>query len=235
MAGADDDWLDVVRAAAASGADAIEIGIPFSDPVMDGPTIQAAGVAALQRGTTPMSVLHALERADVDIPLVVMTYYNLVYRAGEHRFARSLAEVGVAGAILPDLPLEESTSWRGEADAAGIDAVLLVAPTTPDDRARRICAAGRGFVYGVGIMGVTGERARLSSGAAAVGARLRALTDVPVCIGVGVSTPQQAAEACATADGVVVGSALVRRLLDGEGPLGAARFVNELRAGIDRA
>jgi tryptophan synthase alpha chain len=233
MAGTGDDWVHTVRAVAAAGADAVEIGIPFSDPVIDGPTIQAAGVLALRRGTTPTSVLRELDGADVGVPLVVMTYYNLVYRAGEQRFARSLAQSGVAGAILPDLPLEEATSWCVEADAADVDAVLLVAPSTPDERARAICERCRGFVYGIGIMGVTGERDRLGVAATGVGERLRALTDLPVLVGIGVSTPEQAAEACRGADGVVVGSALVRRLLEGAGPLGAERFVAELRAGID--
>ncbi len=234
MAGAGDDWVDVVRAVAAAGADAVEIGIPFSDPVMDGPTIQAAGRRALERGTTPGGVLRALAHADVDIPLVVMTYYNLVYRAGERRFARlTLADVGVSGAILPDLPLEEAVSWCAEADEAGVDTVLLVAPSTPAGRARAICERCRGFVYGVGIMGVTGERDRLAAGATVVADRLRDVTDLPVCIGIGVSTPDQAAEACRRADGVVVGSALVRRLLDGAGPLGAGDFVAELRVAID--
>lgn len=233
MAGTDDDWVEVVRAVAAAGADAIEIGIPFSDPVIDGPTIQTAGLQSLRRGTTPTSVLHDLDGADVGVPLVAMTYYNLVYRAGEQRFARSLAAAGVAGTILPDLPLEEGMSWSAEAEAAGVDAVLLVAPSTPDERARAICERCRGFVYGMGVMGVTGERDQLAVAATHVGERLRAMTDLPVLFGIGVSTPEQAAEACAGADGVVVGSALVRRLLEGAGPLGAERFVAELRAAAD--
>ena len=162
-----------------------------------------------------------------------MTYYNLVFRAGHRRFADSLVGAGVAGAIVPDLPLEESAGWSEEAETAGIETVFLVAPSTPDERARRICAASRGFVYGVGVMGVTGERAELAQSAREVAGRLRPMTDTPVCIGIGVSTPEQAAEVCGEADGVVVGSALVRRLLDGEGPAGAAAFVGALRAGID--
>jgi len=235
MAGAGDDWIEVLQAIADAGADAIEVGIPFSDPVMDGPTIQAAGLSALQRGTTPGSVIRSLERADVPVPVAVMTYYNIVFRAGERRFARSLADAGVGGAIVPDLPLEECTTWCEEADRAGVDTVLLVAPSTPDDRARSICERSRGFVYAVGVMGVTGERSELAHSARPVAARLHALTDLPVCIGVGISTPSQAAEACSEADGVVVGSALVRRLLEGCGPEGAASFVSELRRGVDAA
>ena len=154
------DWIEAVHAVADAGADAVEIGIPFSDPMIDGPTIQEASLRALQRGTTPTSVLDALARADLAVPLCVMTYYNIVFRAGLRRFARSLADAGVAGAIIPDLPLEEGEEWCAEADDAGVATVLLVAPSTPLARAGAICARSRGFVYGVGVMGVTGERAR---------------------------------------------------------------------------
>jgi len=233
--GMGDDWIEAVHAVAESGADAVEIGIPFSDPMIDGPVIQEASLRALQRGTTPTSVLDALARADLAVPLCVMTYYNIVFRAGLRRFARSVADAGVAGAIIPDLPLEEAGEWCVEADDAGVATVLLVAPTTPPARARSICDRSRGFVYGVGVMGVTGERATLASSAGDVAKMLRPLTDRPVCIGIGVSTPDQAARACADADGVVVGSAIVRRLLDGAGPAGAGEFVASLRAGIDAA
>jgi len=227
------DWLDVVRAAAAAGADAIEIGIPFSDPVMDGPVIQEASARALAAGATPAGLVAELGRADVGVPLVVMTYYNLIFRAGHRRFARTLAEAGVAGAILPDLPLEELDDWARAADDAGVDTILLAAPTTPDDRLAALCARSRGWVYGVGLMGVTGERQALATSAAVMGARLKAVTDLPVLIGVGISTPAQAVAAADSADGVIVGSALVRRLLDGAGPAGAAAFVGELRAALD--
>jgi len=226
-------WLDVVRSVAAAGADAIEVGIPFSDPVMDGPVIQEASTRALALGATPDTVLVDLANADAGVPLAVMTYYNLVHRSGHQRFARSLADAGVAGAILPDLPVDECGPWAAAADAAGVEMILLAAPTTPDDRAARIVARSRGFVYGVGLMGVTGERERLADSARQLAARLKALTDVPVLIGVGVSTPTQAVLACEVADGVVVGSALVRRLLEGGGPSEAARFVGELRQALD--
>lgn len=231
--GLGDDWLDVVRAVAAAGADAVEVGIPFSDPVMDGPVIQEASARALASGATPAGLVAALDRADAGVPLVVMTYYNLVFRAGHRRFARSLAEAGVGGAILPDLPLEELGDWSRAADDAGVATILLAAPTTPDDRLAAICARSRGWVYGVGLLGVTGERDALAASAAAMGRRLKSVTDLPVLIGVGVSTPEQAAEAAAESDGVIVGSALVRRLLDGAGPDGAAAFVAGLRAALD--
>src|SRR5437763_7964200 len=144
-------WLDVLRAQAAAGADAIEVGIPFSDPVMDGPTIQEASQRALDDGATPASILSGLRTVDVDVPLVVMTYYNIAFRAGHERFAHSLADAGVAGIILPDVPLEELDEWEGVATGAGIATVLLAAPITPDHRLTQVCARSRGFVYGVNL------------------------------------------------------------------------------------
>lgn len=231
--GLGDEWPDVVRAIAAAGADAIEIGIPFSDPVMDGPVIQQASDRALAVGATPVSILGQLRDLDAGVPLAVMTYYNIAFRMGHERFAASLAEAGVAAAILPDLPLEEVGPWAGVADAAGVETVLLAAPTAPDERLPRICARARGFVYAVGLLGVTGERAQLATTATEIAARLKSVTDLPVLVGIGVSNAEQAAEAARVADGVIVGSALVRRLLDGAGPAGAAAFVAELRAVLD--
>lgn len=231
--GLGDDWVRVIEAVAAAGADAVEIGIPFSDPVMDGPVIQEASQQALAAGVTPASILADLGQVDVDIPLVFMTYYNIVFRAGHRRFARSLADRGVSGAIVPDLPLIELDDWARAADDAGVETILLVAPNTPDATVAEICARSHGWIYGVAVMGVTGVRSSLASTAAVLGRRLKAATDKPVLLGVGVGTPAQAAEAVADADGVIVGSALVRRLLDGAGPDGAAEFVAELRAGLD--
>ena len=232
--GLGNDWTEVLRAVAAAGADAIEVGIPFSDPVMDGPTIQEASERALATGATPQSVLDGLRGLDAGVPLAVMTYYNIAFHMGHERFARSLIAAGVAAAILPDLPLEESGPWCAVADEAGIETVMLAAPTAPDERLPRICDRARGFVYGVGLLGVTGERAALADSAVVMAKRLKAVTDKPVLVGVGVSTAEQAVEVCQQADGVIVGSALIRRLLDGEGPDGAAAFVAHLREGLDR-
>ncbi|HEX9993135.1 MAG TPA: tryptophan synthase subunit alpha [Acidimicrobiales bacterium] len=226
-------WREVIAAVAAAGADAVEVGIPFSDPVMDGPVIQEASQLALDAGTTPPGVLDGLAGLDAGVPLAVMTYYNLVFRAGHERFAADLARAGVAGAILPDLPLEEAGPWLAAAGDAGVDAVLLAAPTADDDRLRRICARSSGFVYGVGLLGVTGERAALAATAVDVARRLKAVTDLPVLVGVGISTPEQAAEVCEVADGVVVGSALVRRLVEGATPEEAAGLVAGFRAALD--
>jgi tryptophan synthase alpha chain len=233
MGGMTDDWVQLLEAVVDAGADAVEVGIPFSDPMIDGPVIQQAGLHALGRGTVPDEVLDGIARADLSVPVAVMTYYNIVFRAGHKRMARSLAAAGVSGAILPDLPIEELSPWAVEADAAGIDTVLLVAPSSPPERVARICARARGFVYAVARMGVTGERSEVGSDVPAVVERIRRCTDMPVCVGIGVSTPAQAAEVCEVADGVVVGSALVRRLLDGGGAEGAASFVRSLREAID--
>lgn len=231
--GLDDEWLDVVRAVVAAGADAVEVGLPFSDPVMDGPVIQAASMKALARGTTPAGIIATLAGADVGVPIAVMSYVNPIARLGYRRAALMMAECHVAGAIVPDLPLDESDEWRLETRGAGVDAVQLVAPTTSDERLVRICAVARGFVYAVGLLGVTGERTAVADSALALARRTKGVTDVPVLVGVGVSTPEQAASISQVADGVIVGSALVRRLLEGEGPSGAAAFVSELRTGLD--
>ena len=226
-------WCDVVRAVAAAGADAIEIGIPFSDPIMDGKTIQEASQRAIDLGATPMSVLAEAANLDIDVPIAVMTYYNLVAHAGHERFAHALVESGVAAAIVPDLPLDELDGWGDAADAAGVETVLLASPTTTDERLRAICERSHGFVYGVSLLGVTGERRALPESAHLMGRRLKETTDKPALLGVGISTPEQAAEAAAAADGVIVGSALVRRLLQGGGPDEAHQFVSELRAALD--
>lgn len=233
MGGMGADWVEVLQAVVAAGADAVEVGIPFSDPMMDGPVIQEASLHALERGTTPQAVLDGVAAAAIGIPVAVMTYYNLVFRAGHERFAGSLRAAGIGAAIVPDLSLEELGPWAEAADAAGIETVLLVAPSTPTERVARLCARCRGFVYAVARMGVTGERVDLGGDAAAVVERVRAATDAPVCVGIGISSAEQAVAACRVADGVVVGSALVRRLLEGGGVEAAASFVGELRAALD--
>lgn len=225
-------WEDAIRAAAANGADAIELGIPFSDPVMDGPVIQQASQAALDAGITPPAVLDAAAKLDIGIPIAVMTYYNLVHHDGHERFAGRLVAAGIDACILPDLPLEESGPWCEAADAAGIETVMLAAPTAPDDRLPRIAARARGFIYSVGLLGVTGERDALATSATQLAARLKAITDMPVLVGVGVSNAEQAREACTVADGVVQGASVVRRLME-RGPDAVGAYVAEVRAAID--
>ena len=231
--GLGDDWIETLHAVAAAGADGIEIGIPFSDPVMDGPTIQEANDRALSAGATPQSILAAVRESDIEIPLAVMTYYNIAFRAGDTRFATDLADAGISACILPDLPLEETGSWTEAADAAGIETILLAAPTAPDERLPRICERSRGFVYGVGLLGITGVRSSLAKSAMDIATRLKAVTDKPVLVGVGVGTPEQAVEVSTVADGVVVGSAIVNRMLSNAGPEGVGELVAEFRAALD--
>ena len=232
-------WEDAVRACAASGADAVEIGLPFSDPVMDGPVIQRASQAALDGGATPTSILQSVPGLDVGIPLAVMCYYNTVFHAGHERFADALHSAGIAAAIVPDLPLEEAGPWCDAADDAGVETVLLAAPTAPDERLPRIVERARGFVYSVGLLGVTGERESLAGTATSLAARLKAITSMPVLIGVGVSNAAQAVEACGVADGVVQGASVMRRMLEperpGSGPDAVGAYVAEVRAALDAA
>ncbi|MFZ9912358.1 MAG: tryptophan synthase subunit alpha [Ilumatobacteraceae bacterium] len=232
ITGGVEHWQDAVRAAVANGADAVEIGIPFSDPVMDGPVIQRASREALLRGATLHLILDGVRSLDVGVPLVVMCYYNTVFRAGHERFARMLTSAGVSGAIVPDLPLEESAEWCVAADAADVATVMLAAPTAPDDRLPRIAARSRGFVYAVGLLGVTGERETLSASATAIAGRVKGVTDLPVLVGVGISDAQQAGQACAVADGVIQGASVMRRLLD-EGVESVGNYVAQVREAID--
>ena len=225
-------WQPAIRAAAANGADAVEIGIPFSDPVMDGPVIQQASQFALEQGVTPAAILDEVTRLDVEIPLAVMTYYNLVHHPGPVRFAADLSRAGISAAILPDLPLEEAGPWCAAADAEGIETIMLAAPTAPDDRLPRVVDRARGFVYSVGLLGVTGERESLAESATALAKRLKAITDKPVLVGVGVSNATQAYEVTRVADGVIQGASVVRRLME-DGPDAVGDYVAEVRSAID--
>jgi tryptophan synthase alpha chain len=229
-----DDWVAILSSMADAGADAIEVGLPFSDPMMDGPTIQEASLRALQRGTTPTSVLAELRSVEAPVPLVVMTYCNLVLRAGTKRFASQLAGAGVRGAIVPDLPLEESAEWAADAARGDVETVLLAAPVTPDDRLAVICEHSHGFVYGVNLMGVTGERDSLSTSSSVLAKRLKAATDKPVVMGFGITSPAQAVAAAEHADGVVVASALMRAAMDGASPGEVGELVGAIRAALDR-
>jgi len=233
--GLGDSWGECVEAVVAAGADAVEIGIPFSDPVMDGPTIQEASQRALSHGATPTGIINALGDLDLDVPLIAMTYYNVVFRTGHRRFARLLADNGVSGGVVPDVPLEELLDWSRAADDAGIATVLLAAPVTPDERLHRLCERSRGFIYSVSVMGVTGEREGISASASVLAKRLKATTDKPVLIGFGVSTPEHAVELSAEADGVITASVLMRCLLDGGGPDDVGAIVAGMRKALDEA
>ncbi len=232
MAGARPDWTRLLEAAVAGGADALEVGLPFSDPMMDGPVIQEAALAALAAGTTLDSVCAELGALDLGVPLVAMTYCNVVYHYGLERAAGRLREAGVLGTILPDLALEELDEWAAVCDAGDLATVLMVAPSTPPERVARVAARSRGFVYAAARMAVTGAAVGLGDGAAVV-ERIRAASPVPAYVGIGIASPEQARAAAAVADGAIVGSALVRRVLDGASPEQVESFVRGLREAID--
>lgn len=216
------------------GCDIIEIGLPYSDPVMDGPTVQAAAQMALDGGTRTRDVLACVEAvAALGVPTLVMTYVNPVLRYGVERFATDLANAGGAGLITPDITPDYAGDWITAADAHDLDKVFLVAPSSTDERIAMTTAACRGFVYATAVMGVTGARDAAPDLAGPLVARTKAVTDLPVGVGLGVSTRAQAAEIAQYADGVIVGSALVRTLLDPDGGLGAlAALTEELAAGV---
>src|SRR5918996_881848 len=221
----------LLRRLAAAGADAIEVGIPFSDPVMDGGVIQEASAEALRAGARLTDVLGAIREADTDVPIAVMTYVNPVYRHGIAGFLDDAADAGVTGLIVPDLPVDESEELAGASAERGIDAVLLAAPGAREERLAEIGRRSRGFVYCVATYGVTGARERVEDSAAAVVADMRPHTDLPLLLGVGIASPEQAAEVCAFADGVVVGSALMSRIVGGDVE-GALRLAAGFRAAL---
>lgn len=228
-----DDWIETIHAVIDAGADAVEVGIPFSDPIMDGPVIQEASQKAIESGATPMSILSSIKKSNFGVPVAIMTYYNIVYHAGHERFAKTLADCGISGSIIPDLQLDEATEWIDICDSNDIDNVLLAAPSSSEARLKMLVDSTRGFIYGVGLMGVTGERDSLASSAREIARKLKSYTAKPVLVGVGVSNASQAIDIATVADGVIVGSALVRRLLEGQGPEGAFEFIRGLRVGLD--
>jgi tryptophan synthase alpha chain len=222
------------EAYAAAGADLVEVGVPFSDPLADGPVIHAAGTRALRAGATVDGVLEVAGALAARVPVVVMCYANLVLARGAGAFAAALADAGASGLIVPDLPLEEAPAVLEACEAGGIALVPLVAPTTPDERLARIGERARGFLYAVSLTGTTGERDALHDTFASVVARARSHTRVPVALGFGISTPEQAATAAAAgADGVIVGSRLVREAAEaGDPPQAVGRVVAELAAAL---
>jgi tryptophan synthase alpha chain len=219
----------LLRAVAAVGADAIEVGVPHSDPVMDGGVIQQASSTALAGGARPADVLATIREAAPDVPVAVMTYVNPVLRRGIDAFLDDAAAAGVAGMIVPDLPVDEAEAFDAACAARDVDAVLLAAPGATPARLARIGTRARGFVYCVATYGVTGARETLSGTARDLVEALRSCTQLPLLVGVGIGTPEQAAESCGFADGVIVGSALMSRLVEGDrdGMLELARDFRE--------
>jgi tryptophan synthase alpha chain len=236
-----DGSIEALRTMVEAGCDAIEIGLPYSDPVMDGPTIQAAAQAALDGGVRTADVLRVVAAvAETGVPTLVMTYWNPIERYGVQRWAADLAAAGGAGMITPDITPDHGGEWIAAADEHDLDKVFLVAPSSTDERVAMTARESRGFVYAAAVMGVTGARESSSDLAGPLVARVRAGGDVPVAVGIGVSTGDQAAEVAAYADGVIVGSAFVRCLLDHEGDeaagLDALRTLTaDLAEGVRRA
>jgi tryptophan synthase alpha chain len=235
-----DDWTDLLDAMAGAGADAIEIGLPFSDPILDGPVIQRASAEAIGRGATLPGILAALRawpsRAPRQVPLIAMTYASHAYSRGLGRFCRDLADAGITGTIIPDLPDTEAGEYLNEAAAAGLDATLMVSPATPPSQMRLIASRSRGFLYVMSVMATTGPRGERDDNAGwATAARALRDSPRPVLIGVGIDTPERAAAAARHADGVIVGTALVRQVLDGATAADVASSVAALRAAVDQA
>lgn len=221
-----------------SGADVIEIGLPHSDPVLDGPTIQAADDIALRGGLRIKDVIHTVREVHraTGKPILVMSYWNPIDRYGIERFAQELADAGGSGCVLLDLPVQESAQWRRHAEEYGLATVFVVAPSSTDERLREVTAAGTGFVYASALMGVTGTQQSVGETASTLVRRVRAATDLPVCVGIGISNPTQAAQVANFADGVVVGTALVKAILDAptqsEGLAAVQQLTTELANGI---
>lgn len=232
--------VDVLRAMVDGGVDIVEVGFPYSDPLMDGPVIQQAAEVALRGGTTPADVIRTVEAvAASGTPAVVMTYWNPVLQYGPERFARDLAAAGGCGVITPDLIPDEADEWIPPARATDIDTIFLVAPSSTDARLAVTVDACRGFVYAASVMGVTGARAAVGGAAADLVARTRTVTQQPIAVGLGVSSGDQAADVAGFADGVIVGSAFVRRVLDAPdvsvAAAAAASLAEELASGVRRA
>jgi tryptophan synthase alpha chain len=230
--------IEAMVAMADGGADVIEVGVPYSDPGMDGPVIQQAVDPAVRAGVNIADALRAVQAvADAGAAAVIMSYWNPIDHYGVSRFAADLAEAGGSGTITPDLIPEEATAWIKACDEQELDRIFLVAPSSTDARIASTIDACRGFVYAASTMGVTGTRATVGDAAQRLVSRVRAAGDLAVCVGLGVSDGDQAAEVASFADGVIVGSAFVRRLLDSPGPAGvdAVRELSrELSAGVRR-
>lgn len=231
--------IAAMKAMVAGGVDAIEVGFPYSDPVMDGPTIQRAAVQALANGTRAADVLNIVKAiSDTDTPTVVMSYWNPIARYGVAEFARDLAKAGGSGVITPDLTIDEANEWLAAANTHSIDPIFVVAPSTADERLAKVVASCRGFVYAASTMGVTGTRASVANTAEALVTRVRRATNLPVCVGLGVSNAEQANEVAQYADGVIVGSAFVRALLDApdltSGVIAVERLARSLAEGVRR-
>jgi len=229
--------IAAIKAMLHSGADIVEVGLPHSDPILDGPVVQAADDIALRGGARIADVIRTVREAyrATGKPVLVMSYLNPIDRYGSERFSRELAEAGGAGCILPDLPVQESAAWRESAARHGLATVFVAAPSTTDQRLRELTAAGSGFIYASSLMGVTGVRDSVNAAARSLVRRVRAVTELPVCVGIGISSAAQAAEVAGFADGVIVASALIKAMLDAPDAAAATVRAGELTAGLSLA
>ena len=228
--------LKVVPLLADSGADIVELGIPFSDPLADGATIQKASFRALQNGVTPKLCLEVAKQLShkVDIPLVFMTYFNPVFNYGLEEFCRACASSGVSGLIIPDLPPEEGSELEAITQRQNLDLIYLLAPTSTEQRIRLVAERSRGFIYLVSVTGVTGIRENLPPGLETFVTRVRKVANQPLCVGFGISTPEQAGQVARIADGVIVGSRIIQLMEADDDLLSVASFIKELRYALDK-
>ena len=229
---------ELIRTIADAGADMIELGVPFSDPLADGPVIQHATQVALNNGITLVKCLamaRAARDAGVTIPLIVMGYANPILRYGIEQFARDAKNSGIDGLIVPDLPPEEATPFDAALHAHNLALIFLAAPTSTSERLQKIANASRGFIYLVSVLGVTGARAQLAADLESFVARVRAVTEKPVCVGFGIANAESAHQVAQIADGVIVGSALVNQIGNGHAVSAARVFVHELHEAVGRS
>jgi len=228
--------LKVVPLLADSGCDIVELGIPFSDPLADGVTIQKSSFHALQNGVTPQLCLEVAKqlRDKVDIPLVFMTYFNPVFSYGLEEFCTACARSGINGLIIPDLPPEEGSELEASSQRQGLDLIYLLSPTSTEGRIRLVAEKSRGFIYLVSVTGVTGVRDRLPADLAAFISRVRKVANQPLCVGFGISTPEQASQIAQIADGVIVGSRIIQLMEMEDDLISVARLARGLRNSIDK-
>ena len=231
-----DDAKEIIKAMVAGGVDAIEVGFPYSDPVMDGPTIQAAADLSLANGTTASDVMETLKFAANLAPAVIMSYWNPIEKYGVDKFASDMAAAGGSGTITPDLTFDEAEKWLNACQNNSINPIFVIAPSTQDVRLEKILASCGGFVYAASLMGVTGARSKISNAAEMLVNRARKFTKLPIAVGLGVSTPEQAAEVAKYADGVIVGSAFINAVQNAanfdEGLAAVKKLAQELKSGI---
>ncbi len=234
--------LDLVKAAIDAGADVLELGIPFSDPIADGPTIQKADIRALQNGMTPKKALDFIAKVSAykPIPIGLLVYYNLIYHYGVEAFFRDFKKAGGTSVLIADISIDDADEIGPAALSAGLETVFMATPNTPEDRMKKIAAKTTGFIYTVSLLGTTGERNALSDAVKPLVAKLKSLTKVPVCVGFGISTPEHAVEvAAAGADGVIIGSRVVKCIEDNLGNPAAMKkqvveFIGTVRAALER-